>query len=1143
MSAERLVDSGAREAALDPTRSFVVQAPAGSGKTELLTNRYLALLARVDHPEEVLAITFTRKAAAEMRSRIIDALAAAAAGAAPETPHKQRMVALARAVLARDAERDWNLLAQPQRLRIGTIDALCAGLTRQMPVLSRTGGPARITEEGETLYREAARELLALLEADHGWTPAIERLLAHLDNDLPLVESLLANMLKRRDQWLRHLARTDDPRRDRAVLETALTHAIEDELVRAAAAIAPAVVPALLGILRTATLNLRAAGSDSALLAWEECVDLLPPRVGHLAAWQALAAWLTTSTDGGAWRAKLTLKEGFPPPSKAKGEEKARLAAAKAEFESLIAQLAEAPDLLGRLRTLVALPNPHYGDAQWQLIEALATLLPLAVAQLRLVFARHGEVDFTEVSWSALEALGRPEAPSDLALLLDYRIAHLLVDEFQDTSLSQYELLERLTTGWQPDDGRTLFLVGDPMQSIYRFRQAEVGLYLRARAQGLGSVRLTALTLEVNFRSQSGIVNWVNGAFARAFPAQENIALGAVTHAHSVAANGALAGDPVTVHPFFDKDHVAEAERIVALVQAALADPANRTIALLVRSRSHLDEIVPRLRAADISFRAVDIEPLGGRPVVQDLRALTRALVHRADRLSWLALLRAPWCGLLLADLDALCAGDRATPVWNLMQDETRLAHLSKDGQGRLLRVRAVLGAALGRERRAPLRQLVEGTWLALGGSACAPGAAALADARAFFDLLDGLEQGGDLADLAQLDEQIGELHAASDVDAGERLQVMTIHKAKGLEFDTVIVPGLGRSPRSPDAPLLRWHEMTRPGATVAELLLAPMRARGDEQDPIYEFLAGYERIQADYEDTRLLYVASTRAIRHLHLLGAVSIEETGEGDRALREPPSRSLLARLWPAVADRFEQALARRDYPRTIPVPSESTEATLIRRLRSDWQTPAPAAPVAWRMRAQPVQGEGMVVEFDWASETIRSVGSVVHRWLEAIGREGAAHWSAGRVHGLESAFARALAELGVPGERVAAAAARVTEALTRALADSRGHWILEATHDQARTEYALTGLDQGELVSVVLDRTFVDREGVRWIVDYKTGTHEGGDPQAFLEREQQRYAPQLARYARLMRLLDPRPIRLALYFPLLGAWREWPANDYP
>ncbi len=125
-------------------------------------------------------------------------------------------------------------------------------------------------------------------------------------------------------------------------------------------------------------------------------------------------------------------------------------------------------------------------------MEALYRLLPLAVAELWVVFQSRGEVDFTQVTWSALRSLGTRDEPTDLALTLDYRIRHLLIDEFQDTSQSQYELLDLLTAGWTPGDGRTLFVVGDPMQSIYRFRQAEVGLFLRAWRQGMSNVSLRA---------------------------------------------------------------------------------------------------------------------------------------------------------------------------------------------------------------------------------------------------------------------------------------------------------------------------------------------------------------------------------------------------------------------------------------------------------------------------------------------------------------------------------------------------------------------------------------------------------------------------------------------------------------------------
>lgn len=109
-----------------------------------------------------------------------------------------------------------------------------------------------------------------------------------------------------------------------------------------------------------------------------------------------------------------------------------------------------------------------------------------------------------------MSALGADEAPTDLALRLDYRLRHILVDEFQDTSWLQKKLLEKLTFDWQPGDGRTLFIVGDGMQSCYGFRNANVGLFLAVRDKGIGQVSLDSLKLRVNFRSQANIVDWVN---------------------------------------------------------------------------------------------------------------------------------------------------------------------------------------------------------------------------------------------------------------------------------------------------------------------------------------------------------------------------------------------------------------------------------------------------------------------------------------------------------------------------------------------------------------------------------------------------------------------------------------------------------
>jgi ATP-dependent exoDNAse (exonuclease V) beta subunit len=165
-------------------------------------------------------------------------------------------------------------------------------------------------------------------------------------------------------------------------------------------------------------------------------------------------------------------------------------------------------------------------------------------------------------------------------------------------------------------------------------------------------------------------------------------------------------------------------------------------------------------------------------------------------------------------------------------------------------------------------------------------------------------------------------------------------------------------------------------------------------------------------------------------------------------------------------------------------------------------------------------------------------VVHRELQRIARD-AVRPVTSEAH-LRHRWRNELAELGVPPERRAAAVELVATAVERTLTHERGRWLLDATHRESATELALTGRIGGEIVRTVIDRSFVDRDGLRWIVDYKTSSHEGAGLEAFLDSEQQRYRPQLERYASLVGRLGPQLLRLGLYFPLLGAWREWPAG---
>jgi ATP-dependent exoDNAse (exonuclease V) beta subunit len=253
-----------------------------------------------------------------------------------------------------------------------------------------------------------------------------------------------------------------------------------------------------------------------------------------------------------------------------------------------------------------------------------------------------------------------------------------------------------------------------------------------------------------------------------------------------------------------------------------------------------------------------------------------------------------------------------------------------------------------------------------------------------------------------------------------------------------------------------------------------------------------------------------------------------------MSEPHKHSLLRRIWHVAERDFAAELAQRAAP---PPPAETRRpGVLLRRLPAGSQLPKPPEDVAFQPAGSGAGGppsDEQRVSYEWVSGMQRHVGTVVHALLQRLARDPELQWERGAVR------ARLAAE-GVPPADLDEAARRVEAAIAGTLADERGNWILSA-HQEAQTEYPVSGLVEGEPCHFVIDRTFVDARGVRWIIDYKTSTHEGGGVDAFLDNELDRYHDQLERYASLMRRADDRAIRLGLYFPLLQGWREWPFGE--
>jgi ATP-dependent helicase/nuclease subunit A len=1099
------VDRAVRLRALDPGRSFIVQAPAGSGKTTLLTQRFLRLLSVVEQPESIVAITFTRKAAEEMRGRVLNALQLVRVNPEALDPETARW---AGAALSASERHGWRLLENPRRLRMQTIDSLSATLAKRGPLMSGYAGNPEVLEDASHLYRTAAHAAIAELDQSGPWSDAIQILLRHLDNDWERLEGLLGDMLGRRDQWLRFIVQQPD----RDVFEHALQLAINSELQLLYATLPQRLHENLIQIGAFVAENLLGDYPDAIGVVLAGCTTMPGPNHSDLAHWQGLAT-LFLKRDGGL-RVRLTKKDGFPPQG-------ARVAEYKALFAELTGELAQIPSFVAALNRVQAMPQPSYSEHQWQSIEALFLVLKLAAAELKIVFDRGASIDFVEVSHAALAALGPAQDPSDLGLILDYQIQHLLIDEFQDTSITQFELIERLLDGWVDGDGRTLFLVGDPMQSIYRFRQADVNLFIdTCSATRLAAVPLEVLQLTTNFRSQAGVIDWINETLVQM---RTDPQCPFVQMPELVAARPPAAAAAIHRYGFVAAGDAVEAAAVVDIVRRTQADSPEQSIGILVRGRRHLGSISEALLAADISVRASDIDRLGDQSIVQDLVALTRALLHPADRTAWFGILRAPWCGISLKSLAVLFEGSTDMTIWQRLSDgfETDdILPVERDLLNSLCNTIATARRAVGREPFAPL---LEGTWAALGGPN-AYGDRSLVHAERYFELLVKFDRSDTLVTAKRLDDLLERQYVAPAPTAESTVEIMTIHRAKGLEFDVVILPGIGRVPPSDRHRLLAWKQHLNPGGP--SLLFAPIPRVGSRGDNIHAYLHGAEKQALEDEGYRLLYVALTRARETLHLIGTVG--EGKDGVPAL--PPPKSFLKMLFSSSDAQWNFATdAHANAP--IEVRNAAVRHQQIRRpqlvdgLHRNVQLP------------HELSAARTEVEFAWASPLAKHIGTVTHSLLQRICVGGLSLWNVDNVRNAAPYIEARLRGLGVGQGDLVEARERIIAAVKGALASVRGRWIMDDRHIDAESEYALSSVVEQNLTNIIIDRTFVDANGVRWIIDFKIGAHTGGSKDAFIASEVERYRPQLDGYAQLMQFQENKPIALGLFFPLLDEWREW------
>ncbi|MGQ3888869.1 UvrD-helicase domain-containing protein [Legionella sp. CNM-1927-20] len=1069
-----LKDSKQREQATDPSYSFIVQAPAGSGKTELLTQRYLRLLSTVTSPEQIVALTFTRKAASEMRERIITALQRAEEGVEANTPHQQLTLGYAKDALRHSQKYNWQLLKQPGCLKIMTIDALCQTISQAIFLNDEQIPYAKVSEDPYDLYQQAIRDWLTdVLNKDFLHEP-LKILLHHLDNRQDRLTLLLSDLLKTREQWLPAVYAAHEQTKEN--FEQALCLIEQHELQRFLSSLPLTEFEELRKLCsQFAMLDLEINQTRQPLREWTTINQF------NRAIANCLASLLLTKDN------KLRKSFDHHVGLKRDNCKKEIYEDLKARSKNILYKLSTIPHFLKLLIRLKNLPEPYYNDEQWEVLQALLALLPLLAAHLHVTFCTKNQVDFTAISQQALLALGDDLYPTDLALYLDHTIHHILIDEFQDTSLQQFQLLKKLVQGWSPNDGKTLFIVGDPMQSIYRFRQAEVGLFIKAREEGLGSIKLTPLELSANFRSTSVIVDWVNERFNAIFPPNDDIETGAISFHASTAVINSTSDSWINAQQFNDKRQ--EAEAVIQLVAQELVKYPQDTIAILVRSRTHLAEIIPLLRRKNIPFQGVEVEKLSSLAHLVDIWSLTKALLMPANRLAWLAALRSPWCGLSLKDLYHIANFNKHRSIYYALAHLDKLTQLSNEGLIRARYFYTVMQRALNARQQKPLIESLIELIKQLHGDLILSDSQQL-DIEQFFTLLNKFTKDGQVNDIKQLEIEFKQLY--SQKTSSSRLHIMTIHKSKGLEFDTIILPSLGSKSQQQDKPLLRWLKLPRQVGDDL-LLMSPIRAAQQDQCLLYNYLSDIDAEKDSYEQQRLLYVAVTRAKKRLYLFD----NQQKLTSNTLREFLNKQSFTSMdWPTQTSNLQMLLP------------------ILRRLPLEHYMQQPPIEIL------PLAKSRIAIEQDiCTNQTNKAIYELLY-WIFSNHPKDINElpWTI---------LQKQLQMMGFTQSEQTNAISTIKTQLETMLTSDLGQWLCKP-HTDEHNQYELLIYEDGYVKTKLIDRTFYD-QGAYWLINFKT--------MPATEEQQRLDQEELNKSVETLKEIIKAPLQLGIYYLPAQLWLTW------
>ena len=1038
--------------------SFIVQAPAGSGKTSLLVKRFLNRLLEVKSPKEVLALTFTNKAAAEMAQRLKEALE----GKSKDNEIKKIVEKISKHALKNKWDEGYI-----DTLMVMTIDKLALRLIKQTPILSSSGVNFLTDEDPDDLYRETIRETITSNAENY-------LLFKYFDYDYhKLTEQLLA-LISKRDQWLpivSGLLKSDD----KNIEEIYGTYYTNELNIWVEEKIKP-------NFTNEDLKELEIIVSYSADNKNIDRKDKLRSSINY-EFWFYIRDLILTKS-GKQVRKKIDTSSGFPATNVGK------------EIKERLLKLIKIKN--SKFNILIDFFNVTYHkniDDIYPLITPFCLLLIDMVTRLNEKFKERRIIDFTQIMGNAVEALRDTHLP----LILDQNISHILVDEFQDTNESQLIFIELLTQNFAGNPDKSFFAVGDPMQSIYRFRKAEVEIFSRVQKNGISDLKLTSLFLKVNFRSNKNIIDWLNNSFSKAFPLIDDSDEGSVPYSSCESSNNNLEGGMELIALTCDTksktaQYEAEALYVLNLIKDTRKSNPDASIAVLTRSKAHLNELITLINKKDssIPIDAIEMSKILSNQTFQDILCLTKALFDFSDRTNWIAALKSPWCGLSINDLVLLFEKDHKSLVWELINNIDNTSRLDKNSARRLRSFVEVIRENIQYRGRISHRYFVEGIWRQLNGEESMVDSNDIQNIDLFLELLEEASEILSI-DFIKLERLIENKFISKTSIQKNSIKFLTIQKSKGLEFDHVIIPNLNKRTRNEESDLVLYDKST-----------LSIKNPGNDKN-LHSYHAYKERKRLDNEKIRLLYVAMTRAKNKCYLIGTVK----KEGDLVI--PNSGTFMNILWPFFSDKFTEIATPEDensFEKFIPK---------LRRLNDNFYS-------GDKRYKRSIDTEELSFCYPNMSTDIqRFTGNIVHKYLEIIVKK---QLDIDKILCNKLDYTESL-YLGKNFKKkdIKIGLNLVKKSLEMLKKTSDGRWILNRyLADNSEVSYLLES--NNTTTQHIPDRSFIEND-IQWIIDYKTPF----SPIKNLAVEAKKHLPQLRSYETIF-MRNKRVIQKAIYFAPQG-----------